>query len=301
MRLRTVVVPVLALAACHKNVDKAAIATRELPGFSIALPAGKPALEQLDYSQGAVQLDAVAGTGNVVRVAWEPGRLFDDSEIMMIANGLGSKSSAKPEHGTGPHGVPTISLTVDTDKGPIRLVVTTCGARRIMIMASESESLARRMADSLACHPDAAKEASVDTVPWFVQLPAGWYSMPAPKGQLALTDGNNAVLARPIEHIKDRAEVPTLLEKLMGAAGMPMKVDAWNGTRYPLHATLEGKPYVGWAMPVDCGALTVLLMGFAADDAAADHLATVVAAGHCLAPGEKPEWPEPPKAEPPKP
>ena len=295
MRLCTTVVALLALAACHKNVDKAAIATRELPGFSIALPAGKPAFQSLDYSQGAVQLNEVEGTGNVVRVAWEPGRLFDDSEITMIAKGLGSTSAAKPEHGTGPQGVPTVSLTVDTDKGPIRLVVTPCGARRIMIMASESASLARRIGDSIACHPDAAKEASVDTVPWFVELPTGWYSTPAPKGQLALTDGNSAVLARPIEPVKDRAELPTMLEKLMGAAGMPMTVDAWNGNRYPVHATLEGKPYVGWAILVDCGARTVLLLGLSADDATADQLAALVAKGHCLAPGEKPAWPEAPK------
>lgn len=275
-----------------KSLDDAPLTTRALPGFSIGLPSGTTARENLGYSEGAVQLDAVAGTGNVVRIGWEPGRLFDDSEVEMIAKGIGSMGHTPIEHGKGPQGEPTVSLTIDTEKGPIRTIVTTCGGRRIMIMVSESASLARRIADTVACHPDPAKESSVDRMPWMTTLPDGWFAAPAQKGQLALTDGDSVLLARAIEKLPERAELPTLLQKLMAAAGVDMTIGAWTGDRFPVHATIEGKAYVGWAMPVDCKTSAVLLLGFGRDEAAADAIAAFAAKGHCLADGETtPVWP----------
>jgi hypothetical protein len=277
------------------GLDQAQLTTRALPGFSIGLPSGTEGKSNLTYSEGAVQINEVIHTGNVVRVGWEPGRMFDDSEVEMIAKGLGSKGHSSFEHGTGPHGKPTVAVTVETDKGPIRVIITTCGARRIMIMASESAKLAARMLATLTCHPDAAQETGVDTVPWTTQLPAGWFSTTAIKGQLALTDGNNVLLARTVESMPDRAGTPKLLQTLMNAAGVDMTVDAWADDRYPVHATIEGKQYGGFAMPIDCGARTVLLLGFARDDATTEQIATFAKQGRCLAAGETPPpWPTKP-------
>lgn len=295
---------VAALAACITfgicfqaipGLDQAKLTTRELPGFSIGLPSGTEAKTNLTYSEGAVQINEVMGTGNVVRIGWEAGRMFDDSEVEMIAKGLGSKGHSAFEHGTGPHGKPTVALTVDTDKGPIRVIVTTCGARRIMIMASESDKLAARMLATLTCHPDASKETAVDTVPWTTQLPAGWFSTAAIKGQLALTDGNNVLLARTVESMPDRAGTPKLLQSLMNAAGVDMTVEPWKDDRFPVHATIEGKAYGGFAMPIDCHGRTVLLLGFATDDAATEQIAAIAKSGRCLADGETPPaWPTKP-------
>jgi hypothetical protein len=281
--------------AASPRIDDAKLTTRELPGFSIGLPAGTDAKSNLTYSEGAVQINEVIGTGNVVRIGWEPGRMFDDSEVEMIAKSFGAKRHSAFEHGTGPHGKPTIALTVDTDKGAIRMIVTACGSRRIMIMASESSELAARMLATLSCHPDASKETAVDTVPWTTQLPAGWFSTPAMQGQVALTDGNDVMLARTVESMPDREGTPKLLQTLMNAAGVEMTVDAWADDRFPVHATIEGKAYVGFAMPINCQTRTVLVLGFATDAAAADQVAAIAKHGRCLADGETPPaWPTSP-------
>ncbi len=274
------------------SLDDAPLTTRALPGFSIGLPSGTIARENLAYSDGAVQLNDVAGTGNVVRLGWEPGALFEDSDIDMMSKGFGAKGHSAVEHSTGREGTPTQSLTFDTEKGPIRAVIATCGERRIMIMVSDSATLARRIANSLSCHPDPAKESSVDRVPWMATLPDGWFATPAQKGQLALTDGENVLLARAFEKLPERGELPPLLQKLMQAAGVDMTIGAWTGDRFPVHATIEGKPFVGWAMPIDCKTSAVLLLGFGRDEAAADAIAAFATKGHCLADGETtPVWP----------
>jgi hypothetical protein len=213
-----------------------------------------------------------------------------------MTESLGGSTVSAPESGTGPGGAKTISVDLNTDKGPMFVTVLGCGGRRIIVMNggdSSMKKLQARMVASIACHPDAAKETAVDALPWTVELPAGWFQVPSPAGQVQLTNGNDALLARGLDKMPDRAELPKLLQSLIAAAGQQMTIGAWAGDRYPAQATFDGKPFAGWVMPIECRGQAVLVMGFAADDAGADQLAQIIKTkGRCLAAGEMaPAWP----------
>jgi len=281
--------------AAITGVDDARLTTRELPGFSIGLPSGTEDKTNTTYGDGAVQINAILGTGDVVRVGWEAGQIFDESAVDMVAKGLGAMAHSPLVHGTGPHGKPTIAFTIDSTKGALHMIVTTCGVRRIMIM-STTEKLAQRMLATLQCHPDPAQEGAVDTVPWTATLPAGWYQLSAIKGQLWLTNGTDVLMARTVESMPDRAAAPHLFQQLMTAAGLDMTVDGWADDRYPLHATIDGKRYSGFIMPFDCRSRAVLLLAFAADESTLEPLSALAKQSRCLAEGEAPpQWPAKPK------
>lgn len=264
---------------------------RELPGFSIEAPTGKPYTEVIDYATGTLTWNQVGGSNAVLTINWQTGHLSsEDLELGMKA--LAGEIGGTPQRVTmpGPNGTSVETMKVDTDKDvPAWLSIMPCGNRGMIVMTmgvSGSDELHRRVLKSFVCKPDAAKEnVEPGTVRVAIQLP-GWWVDEREVGQLTVTDGKAIIIIREISAQQDK--LPELVATMLNAFGGNMKAKPRIGDRVPFSGTLEGEEVEGWARSIQCPTHGVLVMALANthEDSEAAYVASANAG--CLRPGEAP-------------
>jgi hypothetical protein len=271
---------------------RTALTTRDLPGFSIDLPPGKIHDESADYSLGKVEITGVAGTGAVSGVSWEPGGALSDDDLALTAKGLANAFGGKVDE------LMTIgsyrSFALDSPKGKIYATVATCGGRRIVVIDGGEDGalqLHRRIVDSIACHPDAAREAAVVTTPLTIDLPPSWHEVASQPDVVQLSDDKAILFVRSLQGRPDPKGTETVLTAVLKALGAEVTLHGRTGDVIQIDGTMEGTKFAGWAMTVECPPNTGLVLALAETREAADALAELVRSKkRCLKPGEKPTW-----------
>jgi hypothetical protein len=97
-----------------------------------------------------------------------------------------------------------------------------------------------------------------------------------------MTDGQSALITRSLPLMTSDADWPKVLTSLFDAMGAKVTIEAKRDARFPLHGTLDGQQVSGWVWPFTCPGHTILVLGLAVDDAAANDLAELVRGNaHC--------------------
>jgi hypothetical protein len=275
-----------ALVACSKEPT---FERRELPGFSVELPAGQIKEESLDYANGRVEILRPAGVQAVVGVNWEVGGTLSRDDLVLFAKGSYGALGLTPGpfiQVPGPDGKPVETAT-GTMTGGKRVLTSmiTCGGRHIAVVTGglgEIDPIHGKVVASLACHPDAAREAELDRPPLVIDLPTGWKPVRDLPGMTAYTNDDEAILLRAITGTRDDAGIPKVLTSLFQAMGAPVTVHDRAGDVYPLDGTLEGSKVVGFAMIHLCPPNQVIIVALAETQVRANDLAKLVREhSHC--------------------
>ena len=268
------------------------LSLRELPGFTISLPDGG-VTQKLAYGNGHVEIENTGGTGDNLQVQWEPGRLFQDHDVQVLATALAHSADVTfdaPEHGTTAHGDPLIKLRAHLQNGEMAMTWIECGARRVMVMTtgdSDVGGLHQRVVDSFTCHPDPETDAKVGALPWTVDLPASWEKRDAPPGRAHYVDKSthSMLTIHGHSHPPDRNRVKSQMEPILKAAGISVTFGDWTDDRYPFQASSKGKQWTGFMMPITCNAAGVVVIALCVDPGEVDAVhELVVKAGHCATP-----------------
>jgi hypothetical protein len=279
---------VLVAFGCHApDPSGAPLTERELPGFSISLPAGDEE-SALAYRDGHVAIHDVAHSGGGVSVHWEPGTWSDHDEALMSSiavKRIGGNATPSSERTTGPQGEPIITVHAKSDERGITMSLRTCGARRVVFTTAgqRMEALHRRVLASFDCHPDPAKDAAIGALPWVFDPPEGWKTHKAPAGRAEFRGDGSSVLVRGIDELKSREELEKKIPALLSVAGFTVQRVDWKDDRLRFSATIKGREQSGFVMSVSCVRGAVLLLVTSSDAAAADRAHDVLLAhGHCV-------------------
>jgi hypothetical protein len=280
----------LALAPLH---------TRALPGFSIGLPDGNVEIEDdKAYSHGQLTVGKLAGVGSFLRLAWEPGGLYDDGEVALSNKMLSTmfKEEARPipisPAVTIPERPKARSWAMQLGPRSTWATQIVCGARRVTLMIGSHdrglERLHRRIAASFRCQPDPAQEQTVGEIAVTFEVGAGWFHLPS-EGDLQITNGRFVLSARNISG----GLVPDEVAKIPFPG---LQFDERVGNDWSFHTTDGGAVFHGWLALRPCpdgGQLLVMSMADEEDMTAARALLQRV---RCRKPGEtKQRWPDAPR------
>lgn len=270
------------------------LATKQLPGFTIDLPPGDLGVEQQTYQEGQYLLKDVAGTGEVVGVAWTRGSSITEDELeMMLRAVAGAIDASHTKRSTlrGPDGKDVESIDLATAKGPARMAFAPCGQRMINVVSigEHVTALVPRVLASLHCTPDPAQENAGIALPVHVDLPAGWKVSPDgdPSG-LQLDDGKSMVTVTPMP-TRGLDDFPRAVNAMFSALHAEVTLGADSAGRTTFEGTLGGDPVAGFVWPVRCGAVSVVVLVGSPDRETANIAVGGFAAIRCLAPGEKPQ------------
>jgi hypothetical protein len=277
---------VLAFAAAYVLVPspaRAHLTTRELPGFSIDLPPGDTKRENLDYATGSLEIVDVGGGGGVFGVTWQAGQPTSRDELATAAKallGIVGAASDRIERMSGPGGKPIDVVALSTGKGTMWAGLVPCGGRELFVVAAGngSESLFERVLPTIACHPDPAREATLGDLPLAIDMPAGWTKTLDASGAQQLTDGARLVLIKTIAAVPADADLPKVFQPLFAAFGLTATIGDKRGDLFPFDGHASADRVSGFFMPVTCERGSVIVLGFANDQASADELAALVRA-----------------------
>lgn len=283
----------VALVACSSN-DAPTLARRELPGFSIELPAGGRT-DSLDYANGRVE---ILGGPLSVAVNWEPGGQLPREDLVLFAKGTADATGLTAGaiiQIPGPNNTPIDTATGTASGKRMLISVVVCGGRHIGVVTGGRDSVDEmhgRIVASIACHPDAVREAEIDRPPITIDLPPGWHAMHGLPGITMLTNDTEGILLRAVAGPNDDAALPKTLTALFQAMGAPVTVHERTGDTFPLDGTLEGSKVVGFAMTRSCPPNQVIIVALAETQVRANDLAKLVRErARCLRRGEPaPAW-----------
>lgn len=294
---------VIGVPLCLNNLpslDAAPLVPRQLPGFSISLPPGEEKASDRPYYMGRFELTDVAGRGGRIIVRWAPGGEMELTEVEQLAREIAVVAKIELSSTTqwpGPTGTPVQTAVLRKPTGKIWISVMSCGQRRIVIFSDGPEAMGelhRRILPTIACQPVPASEAQLSTLPWTIELPAGWLLVEAPPGRVTLAKGEQGIAVSGGIDPSQHAHLPEVLGTLFSSEGLELTV-RWEGDRLAIRSTLDdGLPLVGWAWVLECPMGGVLVMALAGDAAAVAEVSELVTSkGRCLKPGEvAPPWPE---------
>jgi membrane associated rhomboid family serine protease len=283
-------------------LGSAGMTRRQLPGFSIELPAGQVREEILDYQGGRIVVMRETGQRTVIAVSWQGGNL-SRSEFETIAGLLAPKmgltSSGRGLSLPGPMKSVVQTMAFDGDLQQARMSALGCGVRTVMLMTlgpTGAEQWHRAILPTIVCSPDQAQEDATakGTLPFAANLP-GWYVQERSSGQLLLTDGSSTLLVRS-GVVSTTGQFADVVEISLGATGGQFRLTSREKDSARFNGVLDTHLVEGWARAVSCrtGGLTLLLV--APDRRIADELWSLTASARCTNPGEVPtEWPDVPK------
>ncbi len=289
----------------------AKISERQFPGFSISLPEGEEKPSEKSYSAGRLELLQVADLGGSITLRWEPGESMDEEDLATFARALAAAVDAPVspfEQWAGPDGAKVPTLVMRSKGGnTVWGSILMCGGRRISLVSGGPAAMAqlhRRILPTIRCQQDAASEAKLGSLPWTIELPAGWFALDAPAGQTQLTDGARAILVRTGAELANREALPKLLSALFSAGKMKVSLGAWEGDRMAMQGAMDdGTPFWGGVWLKKCPGSGLLVITMAEDEKSAAELAELVEQkGRCLRAGEAPTvWPTQPEEQAPPP
>jgi hypothetical protein len=161
---------------CSLVSGQQTLVERQLPGFSVKVPEGRPEREKSDdYADGILKIPT---GGGLVMVTWHPRRGEDEGQLLQ---GMLTQMGATGVH-PAPHlkgaGLAVQSL-VGRGKGQdVAVSSIRCGEREVLLwtrLPRGAERLQERMLASFKCSPDPVRDAAaVAPPPVVVDLPPGW-------------------------------------------------------------------------------------------------------------------------------
>ena len=296
------------------TLERARLATRQFPGFSLAMPSGTVVEDIGDYTAGKLTLKDVANSRSVIAIEWSAGTAMSDEDLGMISRALSGVLQSAKGFSTSPSittlpgagGKPVKTAVLDgADSQKFLMSVLTCGVRNVMFgtMASDADivKLHQRIIASFTCTPDPAQEkAATIQFPLVLDLP-GWYSDYQDPDQIGITDGESGHLTLRTMPIAMNVELEKVIKPMFEAAGAQhVEVGTPRDGRIPMKLTFDGETAPGWAKLIKCPTVDALVLALANDDATADLLYERVSKARCIAKGEPPQqWPPAPPAAPP--
>jgi membrane associated rhomboid family serine protease len=152
------------------GAERVPLAPRELPGFTIDLPAGDTMEQRTAYDTGRLMLKATRGTPGLV-VAWQVGAMSREelgAAAKGVASGLKIQGPPRLVSTPGPGGVPVDTAVVGEGDLSVRVAALGCGKRTVMVVALGRfgvEVLHRRALATFRCHPDPQQEAGPSSGP----------------------------------------------------------------------------------------------------------------------------------------
>jgi hypothetical protein len=275
--------------------------TRAMPGFSIALPDGKPARDERDYARGALFIRANFGDA-VVGVAWQPsdGSAMTPAELeamaQIFAGGVGPmpKEKATPTTVAAADGKPLGSIKLGDN---MWMSMAPCGTRLIImttIASHGSEKLHRGVVRSLACAPDPAQEAALRNTgsALVLDLP-GFVATERTPDQLQLSDGHAMILLQSVPSNIETGNLATVFGPIMKTQGMTATFEPVREGRVPFKMKMGNDTFVGWMRVFHCAPSSEAVMAIAETDAGAQSLHARMASARCRKPGEAAQaWPD---------
>jgi len=278
------------------------LSRQQLPGLELGLPIGKTdASAAADYRVGKWRVETPLKRA-IVLVRWEMGGALDDELVTLMANAMAGAMTAKEIDRDVPVSVPgglsARSWRMTLGEGISYWgTAVVCGRRRITILTTGRalgvDRLHRRVAATLRCSPDAAREALLGDLPVIAQFPGKWSRQDSEPGQLMLSDGRfiltvNADAGKPV----DQEALGKLLPGLFGEGARVGPPE--DGDR-KVERTVEGEKITGWFSLRHCPELnqTLLLTMLHADDPAASEAArALLRVVRCRRADEAPQqWP----------
>jgi hypothetical protein len=244
---------------------------------------------------GKLMMGKSAAT-SVFAVQWEPGSKLEPDELKIAASLLAPAlgAGAGPSSVTQVAGVDTIRF--DSDKGLFELSMIPCGVRHVMIATggtSGIETLHRRILESFVCRPDPEQEKTSGSIafPLVLDLPA-WKVLTRDGSQLQLTDGKAVLILQAVSR-DIKLDLVKMIAPMFKALGMDVEAGAIDHGRVPLKLSQGGEVSLGFAQLIQCPTATALVLAIAEDQPTVDAMQTQIAAGRCMAPGDKPQdWPD---------
>jgi hypothetical protein len=148
----------------HRSLATLSLTEVALPGLTIALPEGDTIDRRDDrYDRGVIRLEKVGGIADV-DVFWSPGELRDADVpqlLAMFARDLGVDPADIRTAATTPHR----TYAVDHPDHHVAITMVGCGARVVTVTTGarrdEVAALHRRIVASIACAPDAQRDAAL--------------------------------------------------------------------------------------------------------------------------------------------
>ena len=283
-------------------VRSTTLVTRQLPGFTLAVPHGRIVKDEIDYGRGMFMISVDGKI--IVGASWTPsdGEPFtpDEMKVMaqIFASGVGKmpQGTATPTKTSGPDGKPLDGLQIGDD---MWLTMVPCGARQIVVTtmaAHAGEKLHRRVVASFVCAPDAAKEATVKQggSALVLDLP-GWFATERTPDRMQISDGNAMVSLQSVPANIETDVIEKVFAPIMKSQNIVANFSPPKDGRVAFTMKIDGQNAYGWARVFHCATASEAMMVFAETDAIAQSLWARVGNARCRKPGEAAQaWPDAP-------
>jgi hypothetical protein len=214
----------------------------------------------------------------------------------VFAAGVGEmpKGKAAPVSVDGPDGRPLGSIEIGEH---MWMSMAICGARQIVVTTIAkhgSEKLHRRVLRTLACTPDAAKEAAVKQGGSALVLDLrGWRATEKTPERIQITDGSAIVSLQSVPRNIETSMVATVFAPAMKSQGIAATFSPPRDGRVGFTIKVEGQTAFGWARVFHCPKASEAMLAFAETDAAAQTLWTRIGNARCRNEGEAAQaWPD---------
>jgi len=291
--------------ALFPPLSRAPLAKRDLPGFSIALPAGEKVTDAVTYPAGSVMLKHVGDGSGVVVVSWEPGGNLTRDELRAMLP-LFTKAMALDDAGgttklgsiAGPDGKPIDTVTFDTDGLDMELSMIGCGIRHVMIATAAQGGvmpLHQRIVKSFACHPDPTQESTATSLAFPLALElSGWHLVAQDDEVTQISSEEASLVLRTLPPALQTPDLASFIGPAFEQTGAHVEVVDKRGNDY-IKVKLEdqGDSGMGWVALFRCPTGIALVLGLAHDDETVSALYEKVKSARCLRAGESPpSWPD---------
>ena len=273
---------------------------RELPGFSIFVPAGEVVAHQAGYQTGKLVVrNTDPANAFLISVSWAGGNV-SRATLLAAADQLatipGAQGASTLVQMPGPQGRPIDTLLLKANDTSLRVAHVECGQRYIQLGAMgepAAEAIYGRMLASIVCTPIPAQEvAATWSVPIVLDLP-GWHAVARFPARLALSDGTSTLVLIQVSNKMDDAILMMIVKAMVPDVAPGVR----EHDRLSFSGTLEGNRIDGWTAQLRCESQAVVLIAFAPDESTATRAAAVLGSARCLRKAEAAQvWPDAPAA-----
>jgi membrane associated rhomboid family serine protease len=277
--------------------ERVPLAPRELPGFTLDLPAGETMEQGTAYDTGRLMLKGPSG-GAGLMVVWQGGATPREELkdfALAIASALKIQGLPRLVTTPGPDGVPVDTAVVGESGSTARVAAIQCGKRSVVVFALGgfgAEALHRRVLASFRCRPDPQQESADPGLPVVLELP-GWYAIDRSGGggTVVLSDGRSTLLLR--RTVVGTTPIEQVLEASFAGKGGRVIAAPAGPDAAVYSGTLSGAAVEGWGRYLRCPSTGVLLLFSAPDRASSEQARALAEPARCTAAGEAPtRWPD---------